>query len=122
MSGTEAPSFWACLTEEFMNTVQRLPRSTGFSAASPSRPNSRTSVPMVSAKVCRNEPQPDEQASLTEIESTAPLRIFRYFMSWPPMSMTLVTPGQTAAAARKWAMVSISPSSACRAALTSSSP
>ena len=24
-----APSFWACLTEEFMNTVQRLPRSTG---------------------------------------------------------------------------------------------
>ena len=36
MSSTPAPSFWACLTEEFMNTVQREPRSTGFSARSPS--------------------------------------------------------------------------------------
>ena len=31
----EAPSFWACFTEEFMKTVQRLPRSTGRSANSP---------------------------------------------------------------------------------------
>ena len=31
-----APSFWACLTELFMNTVQRLPRSTGRSAKRPS--------------------------------------------------------------------------------------
>ena len=31
-----APSFCACLTELFMNTVQRLPRSTGRSANSPS--------------------------------------------------------------------------------------
>ena len=29
MSPTLAPSFCACLTEEFMNTVQRVPRSTG---------------------------------------------------------------------------------------------
>ena len=29
MSSTVAPSFCACLTEEFMNTVQREPRSTG---------------------------------------------------------------------------------------------
>ena len=36
ISSTEAPSFWACLTEEFMNTVQREPRSTGCSAIRPS--------------------------------------------------------------------------------------
>ena len=29
MFSTDAPSFCACLTLEFMNTVQRLPRSTG---------------------------------------------------------------------------------------------
>ena len=50
-------------------------------------------MPIVSANVCRNEPQPELQASLTEIESTALLRMRRYFMSCPPMSMTLVTPG-----------------------------
>ena len=32
MSATVAPSFWACFTLEFMNTVQRVPRSVGFSA------------------------------------------------------------------------------------------
>ena len=30
MFSIEAPSFCACLTEEFMNTVQREPRSTGL--------------------------------------------------------------------------------------------
>ena len=52
------------------------------------------------AKVCRKEPQPAEQASLTEMESMAPPRMRRYFMSCPPMSMTLVTPGLRWAAAR----------------------
>ena len=45
------------------------------------------------AKVCRNEPQPDEQASLTAIESMTPSVMARYFMSWPPMSMTAVRRG-----------------------------
>ena len=36
MSSTLAPSFWACFTEEFMNTVQREPRLTGFSVNRPS--------------------------------------------------------------------------------------
>ena len=36
MSWTDAPSFWACLTLEFMNTVQRVPRSTGSLAKSAS--------------------------------------------------------------------------------------
>ena len=30
MFSIEAPSFCACLTLEFINTVQRLPRSTGL--------------------------------------------------------------------------------------------
>ena len=38
-----APSFWACLTELFINTVQRLPRSTGRSANRPRAANSLTS-------------------------------------------------------------------------------
>ena len=101
MSPTLAPSFCACLTELFMKTVQRDPRSTGrLRPERDAAANDRTSVPIVSAKVCRNEPQPDEQASLTEMESTTPLRIRRYFMSWPPMSMTLVTPGAMWSAAR----------------------
>ena len=36
MSSTLAPSFWACLTLEFMNTVQRDPRLTGCLASRPS--------------------------------------------------------------------------------------
>ena len=40
MFSTVAPSFCACLTEEFMNTVQREPRSTGRSAKRPSFANS----------------------------------------------------------------------------------
>jgi hypothetical protein len=100
MSPTLAPSRCACLTELFMNTVQRVPRSTGESDSTAVPANAWTSVPIEAANVCRNEPQPDEHASLTAIESTTPLRIRRYFMSCPPMSMTLVTPGQTASAAR----------------------
>ncbi len=42
MFSMDAPSFWACLTLEFMNTVQRLPRSTGLSANRASFANSGT--------------------------------------------------------------------------------
>ena len=38
-----APSFCACFTDEFMNTVQREPRSTGALANSPSRAKSAMS-------------------------------------------------------------------------------
>ena len=100
MSRTSAPSFWACFTEEFMNTVQRVPRSTGLVEAMAARAKARTSVPIVWAKVCRNDPHPDEHASLTEMESTAWSRMRRYFMSCPPMSMTEATPGATDSAAR----------------------
>ena len=46
-----APSFWACLTLEFMKTVHRLPRSTGRSANRPSFANSFTSLPSACANV-----------------------------------------------------------------------
>ena len=36
ISSTLAPSFWACFTLEFINTVQREPRFTGFWANRPS--------------------------------------------------------------------------------------
>ena len=36
MSSTLAPSFWACLTLEFIKTVQREPRFTGCWANRPS--------------------------------------------------------------------------------------
>ena len=83
-----------------MNTVHRVPRSTGEADSMAMRAKERTSVPIVCAKVCRKDPQPEEQASLTEMESTAWSRMRRYFMSWPPMSMTEVTPGQMNSAAR----------------------
>ena len=40
MSSTVAPSFCDCLTEEFMNTVQREPRFTGAVLCKPSSANS----------------------------------------------------------------------------------
>ena len=83
-----------------MNTVQRLPRSTGAVASVAARAKLATSEPIVSAKVCRNEPQPDEQASFTAMESITPSLTRRYFMSCPPMSITEVTPGASASAAR----------------------
>ena len=42
MSATVAPSFWDCFTEEFINTVQRLPRFTGAVLLSPFSANSAT--------------------------------------------------------------------------------
>ena len=100
MSSMLAPSFCACFTLEFMNTVQREPRSTGCVEFSAACVNSSIDSPIDCAKVCRNEPQPDEQASLTAIESMTPSLIARYFMSCPPMSMTAVTPGHVISAPR----------------------
>ncbi len=100
MFSIDAPSFCACLTDEFMNTVQREPRSTGWSELRAAWVNSWMVRPIDCAKVCRNEPQPDEHASLTAIESMTPSVMARYFMSWPPMSMTAVTPGLTISAPR----------------------
>ena len=52
------------------------------------------------AKVSIKEPQPEEHASLSMMESTAPFLILKHFMSCPPMSMMKSTSGLKWAAAR----------------------
>ena len=122
MSPTVAPSFWACFTREFMNTVQRLPRSTGFRAPMASWAKARTSMSMDTAKLSMKEPQPEEHASFSMMCSMTPSRTRRHFMSWPPISRMNWTPGRKARAPRRWATVSISPESAFRASMSRASP
>ena len=62
MFSTLAPSFWACLTLEFMKTVQRLPRSTDGRQTGPGG-ELLYIIAQRLAKVCRKLPQPEEQAS-----------------------------------------------------------
>ena len=76
-----APSFCACLTREFMKTVQRLPRSTGLLAPTAACANSCTVMFMETAKLSMKEPQPEEQASLSMICSMTPSLTCRHFMS-----------------------------------------
>ena len=72
MSAGSAPSFWACFTFEFMKTVQREPRSTGLFALRASSANWAGERPMLFEKVSRKEPQPELQASLSNIELITP--------------------------------------------------
>ena len=99
ISSAVAPSFWDCFTDEFMNTVQRLPRFTGARAKSPFLENSSAVYPMDRAKVSMNEPHPEEQASLSMMLSMAPFLIRKHLMSWPPMSRMKSTPGMNRLAA-----------------------
>ena len=46
------------------------------------------------AKVSMKEPQPEEHASLSMMESMAPFLILKHLMSWPPMSRMKSTSGQ----------------------------
>lgn len=50
---------------------------------------------MAEAEFCRNEPQPDEQASLSSMLAITPSRMKIDFMSCPPMSSTNETSGST---------------------------
>ena len=94
MSSTVAPSFWDCLTWEFMKTVHRLPRLTGASANSARSANSAAVRCMERAKVSMKEPHPEEQASFSMIRSTAPFLILKHLMSCPPMSRMKSTSGR----------------------------
>ena len=117
-----APSFWACFTREFMNTVQRLPRSTGCSPFTAAAANSCTVMPMESAKFAMKLPHPEEHASFRLMCSMMPPRTCRHFMSWPPMSRMKFTSGTKAFAPRRCATVSISPESAPSASIRMPSP
>ena len=81
MSPTETPSFCACLTLEFMKTVQRVPRSTGEGAARAAATNSARGMRRDSAKFSMKEPQPAEQASLRLMRSMTPSRTRMHLMS-----------------------------------------
>ena len=105
-----------------MNTVQRVPRSTGCRANKASSANCAAVKPKELAKFSRNEPQPEEQASFSMTLSTVPFFRRMHFMSCPPMSSTQSTCGSKNAAAVVWAMVSTSPSSRWKAAFSSASP
>ena len=122
MSATDAPSFWACLTDEFIKTVQRDPRSTGYWEKSPRSAKSAISYPIDLAKVSINEPQPEEQASFNMMLSIELLRTLKHLMSCPPMSRIKSTSGSKCRAARKWAIVSTIPSSTRKALRIRSSP
>ena len=81
ISATEAPSFWACLTFEFINTVHLVPKSTGILDPSASSANSSTLVLTDLANVSINDPHPAEQASFSMILLIAPSLIFIHFIS-----------------------------------------
>ena len=86
ISSILAPFFWACLTPEFINTVQRVPKSTGCFDFNPSVANSFASYPNDFANVSINEPHPLEQASFNTISSMCPSRILKHLISCPPIS------------------------------------
>ena len=65
MSPTVAPSFCACFTRLFMNTVQRLPRSTGAFARMAVCAKAATSRFRPLAKLSMKLPQPEEHASFS---------------------------------------------------------
>ncbi|MPM60915.1 hypothetical protein SDC9_107769 [bioreactor metagenome] len=99
MSLRVAPSLWACLTLEFMNTVHLVPRSTGFFDNTAASANSWTLISSDLANVSMKEPQPEEQASLSIMESITPFFMIMLFMSCPPMSIMKSTPFRKKSAA-----------------------
>ena len=99
MSAMEDPSFCACFTLEFMNTVHLVPRSTGLFDLRASSANSGTVMLTDFAYVSINEPQPEEQASFSIMLLIAPSFISMHFISWPPMSRIKLTSGMNCLAA-----------------------
>ena len=71
--------------------MQRLPKSTGFLLSNAFLTNSSIGIFNDLANVSIKEPHPEEQASFNKIVSTAPSFILIYFISWPPISIILVT-------------------------------
>src|SRR5690554_3701788 len=94
-----APSFWACLTLEFINTVHLEPRSTGDLDVIAFDANSPILRSKDSAKVSKKDPHPAEHASFNSMLSITPFLIFRHFISCPPISRIKSTPGQKKSAA-----------------------
>ena len=81
MSSGDLPFFCSVTTDEFMNTVHRLPSSAGLFERNAASAMSRVCMPSVRAKFSRNEPQPLEHASFTRMSVTMPSSIQMAFMS-----------------------------------------
>ena len=64
-----------------MNTVQRVPKSTGARDFTARAANSATPMPSDFAKVSMKEPQPAEQASFSVMPPITPSFTKKHFMS-----------------------------------------
>ena len=106
MSSGDLPFRCSVTMELVMKTVQRLPRWAGASERKAASAIFSTGMPREPAKVSRNEPQPEEQASFTTTLVMMPWSSQMAFMSWPPMSSTKVASGTTSRTARACATVS----------------
>ena len=86
ISSRQAPSRRTCFTLEFINTVQRVPRSHGVFDRQAAPANSDAEYPSDRAKVSMKDPHPDEQASFISILSMTPSLTNMAFISCPPIS------------------------------------
>ena len=94
MSAGVLPSRCSEITLLVMNTVQRLPSAAGLVDEKAVDAMSLTGILSERAKFSRNEPQPDEHASLTMTSVMTPRSTHIAFMSCPPMSRMNVASGQ----------------------------
>ena len=89
-----------------MNTVQRLPSTAGFFDANAVSPIFSVGICKEAAKFSRNDPHPDEQASLSRMFVMTPCSSQIAFMSWPPISRINDASFTYLSAALAWATVS----------------
>ena len=87
MSGTAAPSCIACFTFEFMNTVQRVPKSYGCVARQASLPNLLHRITPATGPKCFEERAATGRTGFIDFNAVdnAPLTNIA-FMSCPPIS------------------------------------
>lgn len=87
MSETDAPSRSTCFTFEFMNTVQRVPKSHGDGARQAARQRPRPYYPGI-GRTCDERAAAGRAGSFTSMRVIAPLSANMAFMSCPPISRT----------------------------------
>ena len=104
-----APSFWACLTEEFMNTVQRLPKVHGPLGEEAQLRKLLHVLAQGLGEGLQEAAAAGGAGLVQEDVADGPCSILKHFMSWPPMSMMKSTLGRKCLAAVKWATVSTTP-------------
>ena len=97
-----APSFCACLTDEFINTVQREPRSTGRSANKPSFGKvQQSNTPARWRRSAKKSRSQKNRPHSRKYYRSRRLRILKHFISCPPMSIIKSTSGRKCFGRRK---------------------